>query len=66
MKLLEIISVEFSVSDKLLIRYFAFVRYWRKNGSIMGLYIGKQTYESGGKYHTTLSLNSVYELNQLS
>jgi hypothetical protein len=30
MKLLEIISVGFDVTDQLLIRSFAFVRYWRK------------------------------------
>jgi hypothetical protein len=29
----------FDVIDQLLIRYFAFVTYWRKNGSTMGLYI---------------------------
>jgi hypothetical protein len=31
--------VDFSVIDQLLIRYSAFVRYWRKNGSTMGLYM---------------------------
>jgi hypothetical protein len=30
---------DFDVIVQLLIRYFAFVRYWRKNGSTMGLYI---------------------------
>jgi hypothetical protein len=35
MKLLGIINVGFDVTDQLLIRYFAFVRYWRKNGSTM-------------------------------
>jgi hypothetical protein len=30
-----IFSVGFDVTDQLQIRYFAFVRYWRKNGSIM-------------------------------
>jgi hypothetical protein len=29
----------FDVTDQLLIRSFAFVRYWRKNGSTMGQYI---------------------------
>jgi hypothetical protein len=33
MKLLGIITVGFEVKDQLLIRSFAFVRYWRKNGS---------------------------------
>jgi hypothetical protein len=35
----EIISVGFDVIDQLLIRFFAFVRYWRKNGSTMRQYI---------------------------
>jgi hypothetical protein len=39
MKLLGIISVGFDVIDQLLIRFFAFVRYWRKNGSTMKHYI---------------------------
>jgi hypothetical protein len=39
MKLLEIIGVGFDVTDQLLIRYLAFVRYWRKNGSTMRQYI---------------------------
>jgi hypothetical protein len=30
MKVLEIISVGFDVTDQLLIRFSAFVRYWRK------------------------------------
>jgi hypothetical protein len=30
-----IISVGFDVTDQLLIRSFAFVRYWKKNGSTM-------------------------------
>jgi hypothetical protein len=33
------IIVDFDVIVQLLIIYFAFVRYWRKNGSTMGLYI---------------------------
>jgi hypothetical protein len=33
MKLLEIMSVGFDVTDQLLIRFSVFVRYWRKNGS---------------------------------
>jgi hypothetical protein len=36
---LEIISVGFDVTDQLLIRFSAFVRYWRKNGSTMRQYI---------------------------
>jgi hypothetical protein len=31
MKLLGIISVGFNITDQLLIRFSAFVRYWRKN-----------------------------------
>jgi hypothetical protein len=38
-KLLEIISVGFGVTDQLLITSFAFVRYSRKNGSTMRQYI---------------------------
>jgi hypothetical protein len=34
-KLLRIISVGFNKTDQLLIRYFAFISYWRKNGIIM-------------------------------
>jgi hypothetical protein len=32
MKLLGTISVDFDITDQLLIRFSAFVRYWRKNG----------------------------------
>jgi hypothetical protein len=35
MKLLGIIGVGFKVTDQLPIRYCAFVRYWKKNGSTM-------------------------------
>jgi hypothetical protein len=38
MKLLGIISVDFDIINQLLIRYSAFVRYWRKNGSTIRLY----------------------------
>jgi hypothetical protein len=31
--------VDFDIIDKLLIRYSAFIIYWRKSGSIMGQYI---------------------------
>jgi hypothetical protein len=37
MKLLEIIGVGFDVTDELLIRSFAFVRYWRDTGKIIGV-----------------------------
>jgi uncharacterized membrane protein len=33
MKLLGIISVAFDVTDHLLIRFFAIISHWRKNGS---------------------------------
>jgi hypothetical protein len=39
MKLLGIISVGFDVTDQLLIRSFAFVKYWRRNGIAMRQYI---------------------------
>jgi hypothetical protein len=39
MKLLGIISVCFDIKDQLLIRSFAFVTYWRRNGSTMRQYI---------------------------
>jgi hypothetical protein len=35
MKFLGIISVGFDVTDQLLIRFSAFIRYWRKNESTM-------------------------------
>jgi len=35
-KSLEIISVDFDVTDQLLIRYSAFSKCWRKKASIMG------------------------------
>jgi hypothetical protein len=42
--------VGFDVTDQLLIRSFAFVRYWRKNGSTMRQYISyrdfKKAYDS--------------------
>jgi hypothetical protein len=38
-KLVRIISVCFDVTDQLLIRFSAFVRYWRKNGSTMRQYV---------------------------
>jgi hypothetical protein len=39
MKLLGITSVGFDITDQLLIRFSAFVRYWRKNGSTVRQYI---------------------------
>jgi hypothetical protein len=39
MKLLGISSVGFDVTDQLLIRSSAFVKYWGKNGSTMRQYI---------------------------
>jgi len=39
MKLLGIISVDFDVTDQLLMSYSLFVRYWRESGSIVGQYI---------------------------
>jgi hypothetical protein len=39
MKLLGIISVGFNITDQLLTRFFAFIRYWRKNESTMKQYI---------------------------
>jgi hypothetical protein len=38
-KLLGITSEGFNVTDQLLIRFSAFARYWRKNGSTMRQYI---------------------------
>jgi hypothetical protein len=37
-KLLGIIRVNFVVAEQLVIRYSVFISYWRKNGSIMGMY----------------------------
>jgi hypothetical protein len=39
MKLLEMYNVGFDVTDQLLIRSFAFIRYWRINESTMRQYI---------------------------
>jgi hypothetical protein len=50
MKLLGIISVGFDITDRLLIRFSAFVRYWRKDGSTMRQYVScsdfKKAYDS--------------------
>jgi hypothetical protein len=52
MKLLDIIKVDFEVTGQLQVRYSVFVRYWRKNGNIMGqheLFIDfEAAYESVG------------------
>jgi hypothetical protein len=46
MKLLGVISAGFDVRDQLLMRFFAFVQFWRKNGSTMRQYISfKKAYD---------------------
>jgi hypothetical protein len=54
MKLLGTISVDFDVTDQLLIRFSAFVRYWKKmweyNGTVYQLFIDfKKAYDSVGR-----------------
>jgi hypothetical protein len=39
-EIIGVISVGFDVTDQLLIRFSAFIRYWRQNGSTMRQYIG--------------------------
>jgi hypothetical protein len=47
MKLLVIISVGFVLTDQLLIRFYAFIRYWRKNGSTNRQFFSfKKAYDS--------------------
>jgi hypothetical protein len=51
MKLLGTISVDFDLTDELLIRFFAFVRYWKKkweySETVHQLFIGfKKAYDS--------------------
>jgi hypothetical protein len=51
MKLLGIISVGFDVTHQLLIRFFAFVRYWRKkweyNETVLQIFLDfKKSYDS--------------------
>jgi hypothetical protein len=66
MKLLGIMSVGINVTDQLLIRFFAFVRYWRKNGSTMRQYSSysktsrKLMIELGRKCSTTFSKSLGY------
>jgi hypothetical protein len=60
MKLSEITSVGFDETDQLLIRFFAFVRYRRKNESTVRQYIilidFKKAYDSvRSKYYTIFS-----------
>jgi hypothetical protein len=69
MKLLGIISVGVDVTDELLISFFfffAFIRYWRINGSTMQQYISysytprKPMIHLGGKYCTIISKSFGY------
>jgi multidrug transporter EmrE-like cation transporter len=50
MKLLVTISVGFDIIDQLMMKFSAFARYWRKNGSTMRQYISysdfKEAYDS--------------------
>jgi hypothetical protein len=59
MKLLEIISVGFDVTDQLLIRSFAFVRYWRKNGSTMRVH---QLFVDFKKAHDSVRREVLYNI----
>jgi hypothetical protein len=58
--------VDFDVIGQRLIRYSIFIRYWRKGGSIMVLYISysyisrKTMIQLGGKYYTIFSLSLQY------
>jgi hypothetical protein len=51
------------IREQLLIRYSAFSRHWRRNGRIVGQYIGyvyisrKSMTQSGEKYWTMPSVN---------
>jgi hypothetical protein len=46
-KLLGIISIGFNVTNQLLIRFIAFVRYWRKNETVQQLFMDfKKAYDS--------------------
>jgi hypothetical protein len=65
MKLLEITSVGFDVTDQLLIRFSAFVRYWKKwkyNETVHELFIDfNKVYASvWGKYCTIFSKSLGY------
>jgi hypothetical protein len=61
MKLLGITGVDFNVTDQLLIRFSAFIRYWRKYESAMKQYIScswtsrKPMIQLGGKYCAVFS-----------
>jgi hypothetical protein len=39
LKLVGIISVDSDITDQLLMRYFAFIRFWRKNRNTEGQYV---------------------------
>jgi hypothetical protein len=56
MKLLGIISVGFDVTDQLLIRFSAFVRYWRINGSTIRQYISYSYFKYLGTAVTNQNL----------
>jgi hypothetical protein len=65
-KLLEIISVDFDVTDKLLIKFLAFITL-EKNETVHQLFIQvdfrKTYYYLGGKHCTILTLSSTYPWN---
>jgi len=59
--------MDFDATDELLIRYSAFIRYWRKkwecNRTVHQLYKDfKKAYDAGGKY-CTFSFNLIYPLH---
>jgi hypothetical protein len=66
MKLFGITHVGFDVTDQLLIRFSAFVRYWRRDGSTMRQYISyskasrKPLIQLGRKYCTIFSYSLGY------
>jgi hypothetical protein len=64
-KLLGIISVDFDVIYQILIRYSAFVRFWRKkwecNGTVHQVFVDSKDHVSGEeKYCTIFLFNLVY------
>jgi hypothetical protein len=57
--------VDSDIIDQLLIRYSAFFRYWRKNGTLHQLFVGfKKMYDSEEIYCTTFSLKLQMCLNK--
>jgi hypothetical protein len=63
-KLLGIISVDFEITDQLLITYSAFKKFFRNNGNTMGQYISrdsKKTDVLGTEVLITFSLSFVYQ-----